>query len=92
MNASCSINIYDVYNSSSINYNKILKKENFFTLKQMLCMQNENVKMKDFNLHHSVWEKFLYLKQHLLLNNLLIIMRIVNVTLLLSQNIVIKNY
>ena len=30
MNASCSMNIHDVYNLSSINHNKILKKKKFF--------------------------------------------------------------
>ena len=48
--------------------------------------------MNNFNLHHSVWKKFLYLKQHLLSNDLLIMMCIIDVTLLLFQNIVIKNY
>ena len=92
MNASCLMNIHDVYNSSSINCNKILKKETFLALKQTLCMQNENVIINDFNLHYFVWEKFLYLKQHLLLNDLLIMMRIADVTLSLSKNIIIKNY
>ena len=54
MNASCSINIHDVYNSSSINHNKILKKESFFVLKQTLCMQNKNIIINDFNLHYFV--------------------------------------
>ena len=54
MNISCSINIHDVYNFSSINHNKILKKRNFFTLKQTLRMQSENVIINNFNLHHFV--------------------------------------
>ena len=33
MNISCSMNIHDVYNSSSINYNKFLKKKKFFRVK-----------------------------------------------------------
>ena len=54
MNALCLINIYDVYNFLSINYNKILKKENFFALKQTLRMQSENIIMNNINLHHFV--------------------------------------
>ena len=54
MNVSYSMNIHDVYNSSSINYNEISEKENFFMLKQTLRMQNENVIINNFNLHHSV--------------------------------------
>ena len=92
MNASCLMNIHDVYNPSSINYNEISKKENFFALKQTLRMQNENVIINNFNLHYFVEEEFLYLKHHLLLNDLLIIMRIIDITLSLLQNIVTKNY
>ena len=92
MNASCSMNIHDVYNSSSINHNKILKKKSFFALKQALRMQNENIIINDFNLHHFVWKKSLYSKQHLLLNNLLIMIHIVDVILSLSKNFIIKNY
>ena len=92
MNISCLMNIHDIYNSSSINHNEISKKENFFTLKQTLRMQNENVIINNFNLHHFIWREFLYLKLHLLSNDLLIIMRIINVTLSLSRNIMTKNY
>ena len=87
-----SMNIHDVYNFSSINHNEILQKKSFFALKQTLRMQRENVIIKNYKLHHSVWEKLLYSRQYLLLNDLLITMRIVNVTLLLFQNIMIKNY
>ena len=55
-------------------------------------MQNENVVINDFNLHNFLWEESSYFKQHLLLNNLLSIMRSVNATLLLSWNIITRNY
>ena len=48
------INIHNVYNFSLINHNEILKKENFFALKQTLRMKNENVIINDFNLHYFV--------------------------------------
>ena len=54
MNVSCSMNIHDVYNFSSINHNEISKKENFFALKQTLRMQNKNVIINNFNLHHFI--------------------------------------
>ena len=62
MNISDSMNIHDVYNFLSINHNKILKKENFFALKQTLRMQNENIIVNNFNLYYVIWEKFLYLR------------------------------
>ena len=92
MNVSCSMNIHNVYNLSSTNYNEISKKESFFALKQTLRMQDKNVIVNDFNLHHFVWKEFSYSRQHLLSNNLLIIMRIIDVTLSLFRNIVTKNY
>ena len=92
INASDSMNVHEVYNSSSINHNEILKKRSFFALKQTLRMQNENVIINDFNLHHSVWEKSLYSRQHLLLNNLLTMICNIDVTLMLFRNIVIKDY
>ena len=92
MNVSYLMNIHDVYNPPSINHNEILKKKNFFALKQTLRMQNENVIINNFNLHHFVWKEFSYSKQHLLSNDLLIMMRIIDVTLSLSRNIVTKNY
>ena len=48
------MNIHDVYNFSSINYNEVSKKNFFFALKQTLRMQSENVIINDFNLHHFV--------------------------------------
>ena len=46
------MNIHKVYSSLSINHNKISSKENFFILKQVLRMQNENVVINNFNLHY----------------------------------------
>ena len=48
----CLMNIHEMYNSSSINYNKISSKESLLVLKQALRMSNENVIMNNFNLHH----------------------------------------
>ena len=48
----CSMNIYEMYNFLSINYNEILSKKNLFVLKQTLRMLNENIIINDFNLHY----------------------------------------
>ena len=88
----CSMNIHKMYNSSSINYNKILSKESLFVLKQALRMSSENVIMNDFNLHHFHWNKSSYFRQHLLSNDLLIVMCFVDATLSLLKNIIIKDY
>ena len=48
----CSMNIYEMYNFLSINYNEISSKENLLVLKQALRMSNENVIINDFNFHH----------------------------------------
>ena len=49
----CSMNIHEMYNSSSVNYNEVSSKENLFVLKQTLRMSSESVIMNDFNLHYS---------------------------------------
>ena len=64
MNALYSISIHNVYNSSSINNNEILKKESFFALKQTLHIQNENVIINDFNLYH-LFEKNFYIQDNI---------------------------
>ena len=46
------MNIHEMYNFLSINYNKILSKENLFVLKQTLRMLSENVIINNFNLHY----------------------------------------
>ena len=45
------MNVYKIYNTFLINYNKIMLKI-FFILTQTLRMQNKNVIIKNFNLHH----------------------------------------
>ena len=81
-----------MYNSFSISYNKILQKKNFLVLKQIVRMQSESVIIKNLNLYYFHWKEFSYFKQDLLSNDLLIIMRSVNITLLLFKNIVTRNY
>ena len=88
----CSMNIHEMYNFSSINYNEISSKESLLVLKQTLRMSNENVIINNFNLHHFHWNKSSYFKQHLLSNDLLIVMRFVDAILSLLKNIIIRNY
>ena len=88
----CLMNIHEMYNSSSINYNKVSSKESLFVLKQTLNMSSENVIVNDFNLHHFHWNESSYLRQHLLSNDLLIVMCFVDVILSLSKNTIIRNY
>ena len=86
------INIHEMYNFSSINYNEILSRKSLFVLKQTLRISEKNVIVNNFNLHHFHWNKLLYFKQHLLSNDLLIVMRFIDATLSLFKNTIIKNY
>ena len=87
-----SINVHEMYNLLSVNHNEILQKKSFFVLKQTVRMQSESVIIINFNLYYSHRKELLYFRQHLLLNNLLIIMRFANAILLLFKNIVTRNY
>ena len=88
----CLMNIHEMYNSSSVNYNEVSSRKSLLVLKQTLSMLNENVIMNDFNLHHFYWNESSYFKQHLLSNDLLIMMRFVDVIFSLLKNTIIKNY
>ncbi len=46
------VNVYNVYNLSLNNYNDIINKDNLNAIEQTLRMQDENVIIKDFNLHY----------------------------------------
>ncbi len=46
------VNVYNVYNLSLDNYNNIINKNNFDAIEQTLGMQNENVIIRNFNLHY----------------------------------------
>ena len=46
------MNIHKIYNSLSVNYNKILSRKSLFILKQTLRMLNKNIIINDFNLHY----------------------------------------
>ena len=87
-----SIHIHETYNSSFKNHETTHDKKNFSMIKQALKMQKKNILMRDFNLHHSTWKKFSYSKQHLLTNELIDMITIVDDTLTLSKNTITRNY
>ncbi len=60
----------------------IHEKENLSNIEKMLHMSKESILVKDFNLHHFIWEESFYSKQHLLLNEL--IKMITNINALLA--------
>ena len=85
------INIHEIYNLSFANHTKTTNLNNLFALKQTLRMQSENVIVNDFNLHHSLWARSFYSRQHALFETLLELMREADATLTLLENIIIKN-
>ncbi len=46
------VNIYNVYNLFLNNYNNIINKDSLDVIEQALRIQNENVIIKNFNLHY----------------------------------------
>ena len=54
-------------------------------------MQNESIIVDDFNLHHLLWTRSFYSRQHALSKTLLKLMRITNATLMLFKSTIIKN-
>ena len=85
------INIHEIYNSSFANHTETTNLNNLSTLKQILRMQNENIIVDDFNLHHSLWARSFYSRQHALSETLLDLMREADAMLTLFEDIIIKD-
>ena len=86
------INIHEIYNSSFASHTKTTNLKSLFALKQTLRMQSESIIVDDFTLHHLLWARSFYSRQHALSKILLKLMRITNVTLTLLENIIIKDW
>ena len=87
-----SIHIHEVYNSFLTNHNEVNDKESLSQVAQTMRMRDEDIAIKNFNLHHSTWIDSFYSRQHLLSNDLLNIIREVDVSLTLLRDIIIKDY
>ncbi len=86
------IHIHEAYNSSLRDHEVIHEKESLSNIKKTLHMLRECILVEDFNLHHFTWEKSFYLKQHLLSNDLIKMITNINALLMLSQDIITRNY
>ena len=86
------INIHKVYNLSFANHTKTTNLSNLLALKQTLRMQSESIIVDDFNLHHSLWAKLFYSRQHALFEILMKLMREADATLTLLENTITKDY
>ena len=86
------IHIHEAYNLSLRNHEVIHEKESLSDIEKTLHMSKECVLVKDFNLHHFIWEKSFYSRQHLLSNDLIEMIINVDASLTLSQNTITRNY
>ncbi len=86
------IHIHEAYNSSLRDHEVIHEKESLSNIEKMLHMLKECVLVKDFNLHHLTWEKSFYSRQHLLSNDLIEMIINVNALLMLSWNMITRDY
>ncbi len=86
------IHIHEAYNSSLRNHEVIHEKESFSNIKKTLHMSRKYILVKDFNLHHFTWKESFYSRQHLLSNDLIEMITNVNALLMLSWNMITRNY
>ena len=86
------INIHETYNLSLRDHEVIHEKESLSYIEKTLQMLREYILVKDFNLHHFTWEKSFYSRQHLLSNDLIEMITNVDVSLMLSQDIITRDY
>ncbi len=86
------IHIHEAYNSSLRDHKIIHEKENLSNIKKMLHMLKESILVEDFNLHHFIWEKSFYSRQHLLSNKLIKMITNIDASLTLSWDTITRNY
>ncbi len=86
------IHIHEAYNSSLRNHEVIHEKESFSDIKKMLHMSKECILVEDFNLHHFTWERSFYSRQHLLSNDLIEMITNIDASLMLSWDMITRNY
>ena len=85
------INIHEIYNSSFASHTKTTNLSNLFALKQTLRMQSESIIVDDFNLHHSLWARHFYSRQHALFEILIELMRETDATLTLFEDTITRD-
>jgi len=86
------IHVHEIYNSSLRDHKITHEKENLSNIEKALHMSKECILVEDFNLHHFTWEESFYSRQHLLLNDLIKIIINIKISLMLSWNIITRNY
>ncbi len=86
------IHIHEAYNLSLRDHEVIHEKESLSNIEKMLHMLKECVFVENFNLHHFTWERSFYSRQHLLSNNLIEMIINVDALLMLSQDIITRDY
>ena len=86
------LHIHEIYNPSSISYNEMSDKRNLSHLQTALQRSGKSIIVEDFNLHYSFWIESFYLRQHLLIDDLLNITENASATLTLLRDIITRNY
>ncbi len=86
------IHIHEAYNSSLRDHEVIHEKESLSDIEKMLHMLRECILVENFNLHHFTWEESFYSRQHLLSNNLIKMITNVDASLMLFQDMIMRDY
>jgi hypothetical protein len=83
------VHIHNVYNASSILYFWIKFLSSLQMMKRFLNDDAKHVLLKNFNLHHSLWSKFIRFTQHVAVDQLIELFNTTYMQFCLSQNIII---
>jgi hypothetical protein len=83
------INIHNIYNSSFIFYISKIVLIVIKTIKSKLNNEKEHILLKNFNLHHSMWEKIFRSTQHDAANQFINVVLQTRMQLALSINTII---
>ena len=86
------LHIHNIYLLSSEFLQNINKNSLIYNLQQLLNRSDKHLLVKDFNIHHSMWEKTKCMKQHNMINNLIQITSKTDLTLLTSTDTIIRKF
>ncbi len=84
------LRLLNIYNLSSLFITFTEKFLTIFRMNELLKNDCKQLVIKDFNLHHSYWEKWRCFTQHMMINTLLNIITNARLKLLLKLNIITR--
>ena len=86
------LHIHNVYSSLSKSLWNINRDSLIYSLQQLLSRPGKHLLVRDFNIHHSMWEETRCMKWHSMMNDLIQITNKTDLTFLIFTDIIIRKF